>query len=450
MAIFGRSPRSSPSRSVSWRRRSRRSRDRCWSPCCSRSHTLVLRPSPRSGPWASNPADLAARRRRGLGGGRAASARRRLLGVPLLRSVGTLFAVFYFFAVEIGAAARFALASRRRFGVARVRLAFAAIATGLFGALDPHRRPHGRRAAAGAPAADSTAVTRFLFLIAALGYVAAFVPPGWFRRFINRAASFQLVRKLVAPPTELTPGPSGPTSPERPARSSERSASRSCRASPGQPGHRRRDAGARMGPRNAATGDLDRRAQRSAGRGRHGARGRRYRRPAAVRRRRPCTPRRPRLAYRPRDRSRGDAHRPRRGPSRGRGVRVARASEARFRALLEADPTRSWPSTRRAASGRRARRASCSAARSSGSSGPSSATSWRCTRTTDTAGDPPSIRVDRPPDRRNPLPRRDRAARSSSTASRSRWRSSRTSPGATRPTRSATASWASCHELGRR
>ena len=48
--------------------------------------------------------------------------------------MGTLFAVFYFFAVEIGAAAWFALASRRRFGVARVRLAFAAIATGLFGA----------------------------------------------------------------------------------------------------------------------------------------------------------------------------------------------------------------------------------------------------------------------------------------------------------------------------
>src|SRR6185312_9299247 len=37
-------------------------------------------------------------------------------------------------------------------------------------------------------------------------YLAAFVPPGWFRRMINRAASFQLVRTLVAPPTEMTAG----------------------------------------------------------------------------------------------------------------------------------------------------------------------------------------------------------------------------------------------------
>ena len=43
-------------------------------------------------------------------------------------------ACFYFFAVEIWAAARVALDSRRRHGVARFRLASAAVATGLFGA----------------------------------------------------------------------------------------------------------------------------------------------------------------------------------------------------------------------------------------------------------------------------------------------------------------------------
>ena len=128
------------------------------------------------------------------------------IGAPLLRSIGIVFAVFYFFAVEIGASAWFAAASRRRFGVARLRLASAAIATGLFGAsiLIAGLASIGR--APGAASADSTAVTRFLVLLAAAGYVAAFVPPGWFRRFINRAASFQLIRKLVAPPTELTPG----------------------------------------------------------------------------------------------------------------------------------------------------------------------------------------------------------------------------------------------------
>src|SRR6185437_2377487 len=59
----------------------------------------------------------------------------------------------------------------------------------------------------GAPASsDSTTITRTLALLATVGYLAAFVPPGWFRRLINRAASFQLVRTLVAPPTEMTAG----------------------------------------------------------------------------------------------------------------------------------------------------------------------------------------------------------------------------------------------------
>jgi PAS domain S-box-containing protein len=128
------------------------------------------------------------------------------LGSPLLRPIGTILGVFYFFAVEIGAATWFARDSRRRFGVARLRLGAAAIATALFGAsiLIAGIASIGR--APGAASADSTTVTRFLALVAAAGYIAAFVPPGWFRRFINRAASFQLVRKLVAPPTELTPG----------------------------------------------------------------------------------------------------------------------------------------------------------------------------------------------------------------------------------------------------
>jgi PAS domain S-box-containing protein len=125
---------------------------------------------------------------------------------PLLSQVGLVFAVFYFFAVELAAAAWFARDSRRRYGVARIRLASAAVATALFGAsiliagLAAVGRPPG------APDTDSQTVTRFLSLIATLGYLAAFVPPRWFRRFINRAASFHLVRNLVAPATELTPG----------------------------------------------------------------------------------------------------------------------------------------------------------------------------------------------------------------------------------------------------
>ena len=121
-------------------------------------------------------------------------------GIPALRSIGTLYTVLYFFTVEIGAAAWFARDSRRRFGVARLRLGSAAVATGLFAVsilitgLASIGRP------ANVPASpESTTVTRLLVLVATAGYLAAFVPPGWFRRFFNSAASYQLVRTLVAP-----------------------------------------------------------------------------------------------------------------------------------------------------------------------------------------------------------------------------------------------------------
>ena len=129
------------------------------------------------------------------------------LGAPGLRSIGILFAVFTFFAIEFGAAARLAQDSRRRFGVARLRLSLAAIGTGLFGVsillagLFAFDRPVGVAASA-----ESTAITRALSLIASFAYLGAFLPPVWFRRAINRAVSFPLVRTLVSPPTEVTAG----------------------------------------------------------------------------------------------------------------------------------------------------------------------------------------------------------------------------------------------------
>jgi PAS domain S-box-containing protein len=121
------------------------------------------------------------------------------LSIPILQPLGTLAAVFYFFAVEIWAAARLALDSRRRHGVARVRLASAAVATALFGASILLAGIFSVTRPAGASSADSTTVTRTLVLIATIGYLAAFVPPASFRRLINRTASYQLVRNLVAP-----------------------------------------------------------------------------------------------------------------------------------------------------------------------------------------------------------------------------------------------------------
>ena len=128
------------------------------------------------------------------------------LGLPQLRQFGVLSACFYFFAVELWAAARMAGHARQRHGVARVRLASAAVATALFGSALLLASLFAITRAPGAPSSDSTTVTRTLAFIATLLYLAAFVPPGWFRRLVNRAASFQLVRTLVAPPTEVTAG----------------------------------------------------------------------------------------------------------------------------------------------------------------------------------------------------------------------------------------------------
>ena len=128
------------------------------------------------------------------------------LAIPNLTQFGVVAACFYFFAVELWAAARIAGLSRRRHGIARLRLASASIATALFGASLFLAALFSVTRAPGAPASDSTTITRSLALLATVGYLGAFVPPGWFRRVINRAASFQLVRTLVAPPTEMTAG----------------------------------------------------------------------------------------------------------------------------------------------------------------------------------------------------------------------------------------------------
>ncbi|MEA2673541.1 MAG: hypothetical protein QOI92_733, partial [Chloroflexota bacterium] len=125
---------------------------------------------------------------------------------PAARSLGIVIAVVYFCAVEIGAAARFAVDSRRRYGVARLRLASASVATALFGVSILLAGLTNVARAPGASSTDSTTVTRLLVLIATIGYLGAFVPPGWFRRVINRSASFHLVRTLVSPPTEMSPG----------------------------------------------------------------------------------------------------------------------------------------------------------------------------------------------------------------------------------------------------
>ncbi len=115
-------------------------------------------------------------------------------------------AVAYFFIAQTAAAARLAVDSRRRFGLARVRLGLASIATGLFGGAILIAGIAAAAANGGPTSPTAQEASRLAGLLAALGYVAAFLPPGWLRRFAYRALAFNLVRSLVAPPVGTDAG----------------------------------------------------------------------------------------------------------------------------------------------------------------------------------------------------------------------------------------------------
>ena len=116
-------------------------------------------------------------------------------------------AIGFFFVAETIAAIRFAVAARRRFGLARVRLALAAVATALFGGavliLGIGAAMAGPDGKVAAPVTDASRLTS---IFGAIGYVAAFLSPAWLRRFVYRALAFDLVRSLVAPPVGTDSG----------------------------------------------------------------------------------------------------------------------------------------------------------------------------------------------------------------------------------------------------
>ena len=115
-------------------------------------------------------------------------------------------AVGYFFIAQTAAAARLAFDSRRRFGLARVRLGLAAVATGLFGGAILIAGVAAAAANGGPSSPVALEASRLAALLAAIGYLAAFLPPGWLRRFAYRALAFNLVRSLVAPPVGTDAG----------------------------------------------------------------------------------------------------------------------------------------------------------------------------------------------------------------------------------------------------
>ena len=120
------------------------------------------------------------------------------------RSVpGVLLLVGYFALTEIAAAAVLIREGRRRQGFPRVRLTIAGTASVLFGlSIFIAGLASAARGGGGTPADPSIqALSRSLALVAGLGYLAAFVPPRWLRDIGHRALAFDLMRSIASSPT---------------------------------------------------------------------------------------------------------------------------------------------------------------------------------------------------------------------------------------------------------
>jgi len=119
----------------------------------------------------------------------------------------TLLSVGYFFAAQLATGARLAGDGARRYGVARLRLLVAGLSTALYGCSILIAGLGSLIAGIGNPQDPNIQlVSRLVILAAGLGYLGAFVPPGWLRRVAYRAAAFDLVQNLVAPPAGSTVG----------------------------------------------------------------------------------------------------------------------------------------------------------------------------------------------------------------------------------------------------
>lgn len=108
-----------------------------------------------------------------------------------------------YFIVAEGAAALLLLGEgRRRHGLASVRLSLAALGTILFAGTVFIAAAASVAADGGPSDAGATFASRVAALLAALAYLAAFVPPRWLRNFGQRAVAFDLARSTVAATTD--------------------------------------------------------------------------------------------------------------------------------------------------------------------------------------------------------------------------------------------------------
>lgn len=130
------------------------------------------------------------------------------IGITFLPARTTPLSVFiagYFIAGEGGAGLLLIRGSQRRYGLARVRLALAGLGSILFGA-SIFIAAIGSAAAGSAPTDPIvTLASRVGAILAALAFLAAFAPPRGIRSIAQRAIAFDLSRDLVSNPSGTEP-----------------------------------------------------------------------------------------------------------------------------------------------------------------------------------------------------------------------------------------------------
>jgi PAS domain S-box-containing protein len=115
-----------------------------------------------------------------------------------------LLVVLYFGIGEAIAAAQLFLLARRRRGLPRARLYMAGLGTALFG-LTIVTAGLGAASTVGDTNDTAVLISRVFALMAGLGYLAAFLPPRWLTGLVHRAVAFDLTRSFVATGTGPEP-----------------------------------------------------------------------------------------------------------------------------------------------------------------------------------------------------------------------------------------------------
>ena len=115
-----------------------------------------------------------------------------------------LLLVLYFGIGEALAAAQFVRLAHRRLGLPRVRLLLAGIGTAMFG-LTIVIAGIAAASTNGTSSSTVTLVSRGFALVAGLAYLAAFLPPRWLTALVHRAVAFDLTRSVVTAGTGTEP-----------------------------------------------------------------------------------------------------------------------------------------------------------------------------------------------------------------------------------------------------